>query len=254
MLGKLRSKLTYANVTATLALFVALGGTGAYAANEWTGANIQDGSLAGVDIADGSVASRDVQDNSVRGEDIADGLVASRDVQNNSLRGEDIADGLVASRDVQDGSLRGDDINDNTLTGADINDNSLTGADINESTLAPVPAAIADNSVTSAKVANGSLNDEDVGQGTFVNFEANIGTVPAHDCVDRQVTGVNARLDHVLLTPDWNNADPELVYSVLYSSQSGTDEGFVMIRVCNPTAVAGSDGNTRFNLLVIDAQ
>jgi hypothetical protein len=78
--------------------------------------------------------------------------------------------------------------------------------------------------------------------------------VPAQDCVDRQVTGVNARLDHALLTPDWNNADGELFYSVLYSSQTGTGEGFVMIRVCNPTAVAQNDGTTRFNLLVFDAQ
>lgn len=34
MLYKLRSRLTYANVTASIALFVALGGTGAWATHE----------------------------------------------------------------------------------------------------------------------------------------------------------------------------------------------------------------------------
>jgi hypothetical protein len=55
MLRRLRSRLAYANVTATLALFVALGGAGAYAANEWTGANIVDSSLTGQDIFNNSV-------------------------------------------------------------------------------------------------------------------------------------------------------------------------------------------------------
>jgi hypothetical protein len=43
-------------------------------------------------------------------------------------------------------------------------------------------------------------------------------------------------------------------YSLLGSSQTGTLQGFVMIRVCNPTAVDQNDGITRFSLLVIDAQ
>jgi hypothetical protein len=78
--------------------------------------------------------------------------------------------------------------------------------------------------------------------------------VSAHNCVDRQVSGVNARLDHVLLTPHWHTAAGDLSYSALYSTTTGEGEGYVMIRVCNPTAEAIPDGNTNFNLLVIDAQ
>lgn len=47
-------RLSYANVTATLALFVALGGTG-YAATQLTGKDIRNGSLTGADIKKKSI-------------------------------------------------------------------------------------------------------------------------------------------------------------------------------------------------------
>lgn len=62
MVGLVRSKLTYANVMATLALFVALGG-GAYAAIEITGRDVKDRSLTGRDIK-----KRSVPINRVKGE------------------------------------------------------------------------------------------------------------------------------------------------------------------------------------------
>ena len=49
MLRKLRPRLTYANVMATVAVFIALGGS-AYAAATITGAEVVDESLTGADI------------------------------------------------------------------------------------------------------------------------------------------------------------------------------------------------------------
>ena len=49
MLRRLRSHLTYANVPATLALFIALGGS-SYAALKVTGRNVKNGSLTGKDL------------------------------------------------------------------------------------------------------------------------------------------------------------------------------------------------------------
>jgi hypothetical protein len=51
--------LSYANVTASLALFVALGG-GAYAAATIKSGNVVDGSLTGVDVKNESIRSADV--------------------------------------------------------------------------------------------------------------------------------------------------------------------------------------------------
>jgi hypothetical protein len=115
MLRKLRPRLTYANVTATLALFLALGGGAAYAANEWNSSNIQDNTLESRDLKDNAgVKSADVVDDTATG-----GGLRSRDIFN---------DGLT-SRDVKG------------LTGADVTDDSLTGHDVDEETLETVPSA-----------------------------------------------------------------------------------------------------------------
>jgi type VI protein secretion system component Hcp len=54
----LAARLTYANVTSTVCLFIALGGS-AYAAATVTGASVRNGTLTGADIKDHSLRSRD---------------------------------------------------------------------------------------------------------------------------------------------------------------------------------------------------
>jgi hypothetical protein len=53
-----RTRITYANVVATLALFAALGGS-SYAAIAVTGAQVRDGSLTGRDVRNSSLLARD---------------------------------------------------------------------------------------------------------------------------------------------------------------------------------------------------
>ena len=79
------------NVVAWLALFVALGGTGAYAANEWTGDNIVDGSLTGQDIFNNTVSGADITNGSLTGADVFDNTLGGADITNGSLTGADIS-------------------------------------------------------------------------------------------------------------------------------------------------------------------
>ena len=62
---RLRSKLGYAHVTATLALFVALGGS-SYAAVKLTGKDIADGTLTTKDVKNKSLTRKDFK-GSVKG-------------------------------------------------------------------------------------------------------------------------------------------------------------------------------------------
>lgn len=77
-------KLTYANVTSTLALFLALGGV-SYAAI--------------------SVGSAQIRNNSVR----------TQDLRNNNIRSKDIRNRTIVGRDVLTNALGGLQINENTL-------------------------------------------------------------------------------------------------------------------------------------------
>src|SRR5690349_20537565 len=65
-------RVTYANAGASLALFVALGGS-SNAAVSISGEQERDGSLTGRDIHDGSLTSRDVRDHSLRARDFRPG-------------------------------------------------------------------------------------------------------------------------------------------------------------------------------------
>src|SRR4051812_48733391 len=79
MLDPIRARLTYANITATLALFIALGGS-SYAAIAITGRDVRDHSLTGRDIAAGSVGSTEIRNGSIRGTDIRDGTITGTDL------------------------------------------------------------------------------------------------------------------------------------------------------------------------------
>lgn len=106
-MGALRRHVTYANVASTLALVLALGGGGVYAAEK----------IGGGEIKNGAVSSPQIKNRQVRRQDIAGGAINGRKVSNQSL------------------------------TGKDVDDDSLTGHDIEESSLALVPLAGAVNGV-----------------------------------------------------------------------------------------------------------
>lgn len=159
---RFRPRLTYSGVASTLALVLALTTGAAYAANEWTGANIQNGSLTGADIKNGSVT----------GMDLKNGNVASIDIKDASLTGGDILNGSLTTEDILDGSLSGFDVADNTLTGADVADASLNGADV------------ADGSISSADIANGTLSDIDILDNSITTFDLAADSVDSDEVLD----------------------------------------------------------------------
>jgi len=126
----IKSKLSYANVVATIAMFAALGG-GAYAAK--------------------------VAKNSVGGSQIKKNAVTASEVKAGAIGASETGTDAVGSAEVIDGSLTGSDLNGSTL----FNDNSLNGADINESSLSGLPrtagGTLAQNGTETIQLAEGSL-------------------------------------------------------------------------------------------------
>ena len=82
MLAKLRARLTYANVVATLALFVALGGS-SYAAITITGKNVKNSSLTGKDVKNNSLTGSDIK--SIRSGDVSDHSLLAKDFKAGQL-------------------------------------------------------------------------------------------------------------------------------------------------------------------------
>jgi hypothetical protein len=76
----IRKRLTYANVVSTLALFLALGLGGAYAASKITSKDLAKGSVKSKAIKDKTIVGKDVKDGKLTGADLADGSIAEADI------------------------------------------------------------------------------------------------------------------------------------------------------------------------------
>lgn len=87
-------RFTYSSVTATVALFVALGGS-SYAALTITGGNVRNGSLTGSDIKNESIKGADVDNGTLTGSDLKNGSVAASDVKDGSLLAADFKAGQL---------------------------------------------------------------------------------------------------------------------------------------------------------------
>jgi hypothetical protein len=85
MLPRLRAHLTYANVVATLALFLALGGA-SYAA-------IRVGSGS---IINNSVRTQDLRNNDIRGKDIRNRTIQHADILTNTILGQQIRESTLS--------------------------------------------------------------------------------------------------------------------------------------------------------------
>jgi hypothetical protein len=123
---RLTSKLTYANVVATIALFIAVGGASAFAATQ-----LKKNSVGANQLKAKAVTEAKIKKEAVTGEKVKVG----------SLTGANIAAGSIATANLADGSVNSAKVLDKSLTGTDVAPNSLTGTNINASTLGEVPNA-----------------------------------------------------------------------------------------------------------------
>src|SRR3954468_8932423 len=148
MPDRFRSQLTYANVMATIAVFVALGGT-SYAALRVTGKNVPKNALTGADIK--NLTGKDVTNESLTGADIKN--LTSGDILNGSLLAEDFGLGQLPKGDTGAAGPKGPQGPQGPGFEGEAAGGALAGTYPNPS--------LADGAVTSAKV----LDDNQAGGG-----------------------------------------------------------------------------------------
>jgi hypothetical protein len=132
-------KLSYANIVSTLALFIALTGATAYAANQLAPKSVSEKQLR-----PGAVTAQKLRKNAVTAPKIAAGAVQQGKLANGSITAPKLTSGAVES-----GSLAAGSVSNEKLAS-----DSVTGEKVLESTLSQVPSANAANFATTADSAN----------------------------------------------------------------------------------------------------
>lgn len=133
-MARIRKLLSFSNVVACLALFIALGGS-VYAAGKISGTQIKASSLPG------------------------------NRIKAKTLTGKQIKPGSLTGTQIKAGSLTGTQIKAGSLTGTQINGSTLTG--VSASSLASVQYAVATVSISST-ASNGTSATANCPPGTFV--------------------------------------------------------------------------------------
>jgi hypothetical protein len=102
MFRKLRPHLTYANVAATIALVIAVGGGSAWAAQKIRTRNIAYHAVTASKLNFNAVTASKVKNGSLSGKELRDNTVASIDIRNGTLTANDFAVGQLPKGDKGD--------------------------------------------------------------------------------------------------------------------------------------------------------
>lgn len=127
MLSRIRDRLSYANVMATIAVFLALGGT--------TWANHEE--IFSNDIVNDEVKSVDVRDDSLNGgglaaQDLRPSSVGFSELDPDAFAAPDIATEGGSDYEIPANAIQGSEVTDGTITGNDVNETSLKTMDAHE--------------------------------------------------------------------------------------------------------------------------
>ena len=169
MFGKWRLKRPgHSTVVSYLALFVALGGTTAYAAN----------TIGSKDVIDGSLRSRDIKNGNVKNADIGSNQVTTSKIKAGNVFTEDLADAVVNSAKISDESLTSADLATDSVNATEIADNSITSAKVTNNTLTTADIAGADVNGGAISVSAGLVLN-----GRCKQLDANIAGAKAGEAV-----------------------------------------------------------------------
>jgi hypothetical protein len=170
---RLRDRLTYANVTSTLALVIALGAGSAFAAGQ---------------LAPKSVGARQLRPGAVTADKIRKNAVTAPKIEAEAVKQGKLANGVVSTEKIAVGAVTGAKIAAGAVTPDKIPNDSLTGEKINEGSLSRVPSANSANFATTAETSNPEAFAKVDAEGTV--FPANSKGIGTADVKQGNLPGV----------------------------------------------------------------
>jgi hypothetical protein len=112
-----KKSITFSNVIALLALFVALGGSVYAASNKIDGTQIKAKSLPANRLQLNSVGPNQIKNGAIGEAQLREGAVGAKQVKAGSITGAQVQNGSITGAQIQNNSLGATQINQSTLTG-----------------------------------------------------------------------------------------------------------------------------------------
>jgi hypothetical protein len=229
MASRIRRALTFANVCSFLALTIAMGTGGAYAANTVFSIDIVDGEVKSADIAGAAVTNSKLGPNSVGSGKIIDGDVANADLANDSVNSANVVSESLTQSDLGYDSVNATEVADSAINSDEIENDSLLAGDLAGASVGS--EELASNAVTGAKVAGNTLTTADIA-GADVNgggITVPAGSVPNGRChqFDSAVAGATVG-EAVVFSTKAALQDGVVIYG-----QRVPSNGHVTLSVCN---------------------
>jgi hypothetical protein len=123
LLRRVRGRLTFANTTSLLALFVALGGT-SYAAT------VAANSVGSAQIRSGAVGTSEIRYSGVRMQDIRAGAVGKSEIGTGAVGQNEIRNDAVGPGELRKDSVRADEIQASAVGTSELQDGGVDLADL----------------------------------------------------------------------------------------------------------------------------
>lgn len=153
-----RPKLNYANVIATIALFVALGGAA-------VAAGLPKNSVGTKQLKPGAVTTSDLHRNAVTSGKIRRLAVTAGKLGPNAVLPGNLGNGIITTEKLSDGSVIASKIKNGVVTTNKLDNGAVTTAKLGDGAVTPLK--LGDGSVTAVKLADGSVTLAKLGQGVI---------------------------------------------------------------------------------------
>jgi hypothetical protein len=155
-------RLTYANVIASLALFIALGGAA-------VAAGLPKNSVGPNQIKKGAITAKAIRKQAVTSGKIAPRAITAGKLGANAVLPGNLGNGIISASKIAAGAVTAEKIANNVVTTNKLNNKAVTAAKIAEKGVAT--ANLADGAVNAAKLANGAVTKEKLAAGVIGNVE-----------------------------------------------------------------------------------
>ncbi len=151
-MNRFRPRLTYANVIASLALFIALGGSA-------LAAGLAKNSVGPTQLKTGAVTAAKLAKQSVTSGKIAPKAVVAGKLGPNAVLPGNLGAGIISTDKISASAVTAEKIKNNVVTTNKLNNAAVTSA------------KIATSGVTSTNIANGAVTAEKIASGVLGNTE-----------------------------------------------------------------------------------